>query len=250
MQGALYFPLIEVPESAWFTRTLLYWDDVGTIVPSAWVSNPDRLGNYTFDLVRNELVHQVFTYQADPMMATLFEYWLKQMDPAEVSRRRQNFSAGNITPIHGDKWVPWRSGLYTTVDMGLARPRSHAWEMDWIDVESTTANDFMAALALALCHPRCEFCQEMSPVVWIPTTDRSNAFSALLNGLVAISPDSLRERDLRLRVRGEIKASQLRTSILERALPTPAEPLVQKRYCSFGAAMEASCQRVDDILRN
>lgn len=30
----LYFPYISVPESAWFTRVLLYWDEVGSIVPS------------------------------------------------------------------------------------------------------------------------------------------------------------------------------------------------------------------------
>ena len=29
---AIYYPYIKVPNSAWFTRTLLYWDEVGAIV--------------------------------------------------------------------------------------------------------------------------------------------------------------------------------------------------------------------------
>jgi hypothetical protein len=31
MQGALYFPYIGVPKTAWWTRTMLYWDNVATI---------------------------------------------------------------------------------------------------------------------------------------------------------------------------------------------------------------------------
>jgi hypothetical protein len=30
---ALYFPYIKTPDDQWFTRVLLYWDAVGTIVP-------------------------------------------------------------------------------------------------------------------------------------------------------------------------------------------------------------------------
>ena len=35
---ALYFPYIKVPKSAWFTRILLYWDKVGAIIPSDYVT--------------------------------------------------------------------------------------------------------------------------------------------------------------------------------------------------------------------
>jgi hypothetical protein len=31
---ALYFPFIEVPDSPALTRVLLYWDELGTIVPA------------------------------------------------------------------------------------------------------------------------------------------------------------------------------------------------------------------------
>jgi hypothetical protein len=34
IQGALDFPLISPPASAWLTRALLYWDHVGTVAPS------------------------------------------------------------------------------------------------------------------------------------------------------------------------------------------------------------------------
>jgi hypothetical protein len=31
--AVIYFPYIRVPDNEWFTRVLLYWDQLGTIVP-------------------------------------------------------------------------------------------------------------------------------------------------------------------------------------------------------------------------
>ena len=33
MDTALYFPYISVPQGSWFTRVLLYWDGVASVVP-------------------------------------------------------------------------------------------------------------------------------------------------------------------------------------------------------------------------
>src|SRR4051794_1325037 len=60
IQGALYFPLISPPASAWLTRALLYWDQVGTIVPQSWVESPELLGAHTLELVQRGLLLQVF----------------------------------------------------------------------------------------------------------------------------------------------------------------------------------------------
>jgi hypothetical protein len=38
VQGALYFPYIGVPDTAWWTRTVLYWDHVATIVTTVPLS--------------------------------------------------------------------------------------------------------------------------------------------------------------------------------------------------------------------
>jgi hypothetical protein len=65
MNVVIYYPYIRVPESAWFSRLLLYWDDVATIVPEDWIYAPERLGPYTQELVQRNLVIQAFPNYAD-----------------------------------------------------------------------------------------------------------------------------------------------------------------------------------------
>ena len=55
----LYFPYINVPNSIWFTRMLLYWDEVGAIVPYEYIDNPEKLDSHTKSLVEAELVRAV-----------------------------------------------------------------------------------------------------------------------------------------------------------------------------------------------
>jgi hypothetical protein len=48
----LYFPYIRVPDSEWFTQVLLYWDEVGSIVPYEYVYSPEKLGPHMRELVQ------------------------------------------------------------------------------------------------------------------------------------------------------------------------------------------------------
>jgi hypothetical protein len=48
--SVLYFPSTRVPETGWFTRVLLYWDSVGTIVPAEYLDDPLFLRPYTAGL--------------------------------------------------------------------------------------------------------------------------------------------------------------------------------------------------------
>lgn len=57
--SAIYFPYINVPESAWVSQQLLYLERLGSIVPSDFVYNPSLLTPYMRDLVASELVFQV-----------------------------------------------------------------------------------------------------------------------------------------------------------------------------------------------
>lgn len=63
----LYFPYIRVPENVWFTQVLLYWDKVGSIVPSEYIRRPEKLGSYMGELVQADLVKPVvppdYTYK-------------------------------------------------------------------------------------------------------------------------------------------------------------------------------------------
>lgn len=59
MDSAIYYPYIKVPKNEWFARTILYWDEIGAIVPYQYLDNPDELGPYMQGLVREGLVKQI-----------------------------------------------------------------------------------------------------------------------------------------------------------------------------------------------
>ena len=232
VQGVLYFPLIDVPDSPWLYRALLYWDDVGTIVPDSWPMMPERLAPHTLNLVQAELIRQALPHQAANEMRNGYEHWLRALNPDIVERRRVRFNEGSFRRIHYDKWMAMGSGLDATEDLGLARVRRR---YDWIDVETQTAAEFMAALALALCHPASDFSRDNAPSAtrWVPASDQPDAVAAMLSGLDALQPNDPTARELRLRVQGEVRASQIRTSILERCLPVPEDSLIVDDILSF-----------------
>ena len=57
--NVLYYPFIRVPQTQWFTRVLLYWDTVGSIVPYEYTRNPELLGPHMQSLLTEGLVRQV-----------------------------------------------------------------------------------------------------------------------------------------------------------------------------------------------
>jgi len=47
-EAAIYFPNINVPERAWFSRVLLYWDEIGSIGPYGYTQDLGHLSPYIF----------------------------------------------------------------------------------------------------------------------------------------------------------------------------------------------------------
>lgn len=57
MSNLLYYPYINVPRTDWTLRTLLYYDNIGSIVPQEYFYEPERnYDEFMLELVRNELV--------------------------------------------------------------------------------------------------------------------------------------------------------------------------------------------------
>jgi hypothetical protein len=216
--GCVVLSMISVPQSAWMTRTLLYWDLVGTIVPSDFIAGVEELDPYTLELVRAELVRQVFP--SDSASMANFAGWLQQIPHRDLRRRQQAAENGETTRIWRDKFDENVEGLEAADELGLINP---TWE-SWVEVERKTADEFMAALAMALCHPLGALASDTPGMPWVPVTDRRSAIKGLMRGLAMIEPAAGGDQ-LRLRLKGEIRASEIRTAILERALPVPSTPL-------------------------
>lgn len=143
--NVIYFPYIRVPESAWLTRILLYWDQVASIIPTEYLNDPDRLGEHTRSLIEHELVRQVhpgaYVWEI-PSFLPAFEAHLTE-SPTELASRRESFQHGQAFRIHMEKMGPIEDFL---CEEKLAKKADYFW----FSVEKRTATEYMAYLAACL----------------------------------------------------------------------------------------------------
>ena len=237
VQGALYFPFIAVPPTAWWTRIMLYWDGVGTIVPDSYIQDPELHSEYTLELIRAGVVQQVLPHYAGNSLAKNFGRYLHLLSGQEIDRRRRNLSMGHYALIHREKWLTYRGGLQEIQSLGLAPPEVFSRSGAWIPVEAATAQEFMAALALSLCETAgvrgWGSSERNISEVWVPTTNRSSASQALLAGLEPV-PDTLLDAERsHIRIRGEMRAFEVRTHLMERLLPVPDTTIPVSKLIEF-----------------
>lgn len=207
----LYFPEIRVPQSSWFTRMLLYWDNIGTIVPMEFVERPEELGEHTRSLLQAELVTPIipgmFLYQI-PKFREAFAEYLESLGP-KLSRRRRRFQRGATTEIHVEKL----GGLDGVMrEYGLCRGCNAPNYSPWFVVERQTARDFMAYLAAAL--------GRLEELGSVPVTNRKKYWKPLLRE----SNRPIEHREM---------LTSLRTEILKDILPAPKRPLSADQIRAF-----------------
>jgi hypothetical protein len=262
VDGVIYYPYIRVPESAWFSRLLLYWDDVATIVPPAWLETPERLGPYTQELVQcglvTQLVPDVDDVAIDRLTARFTRYTLG-LDEATLTRRARNFDEGHVEKIHTSKL----NDYYFLFQLG-GRGLCSSGET-WISVEKETADDYMAALALELSlegHREERSSDDAgaslpgkarSTVRRVPVTDQPYSLLPLL----ATRGGDLGGSDFRDRVEGAEFVAGVQALVLKNLFPAPAAAVApeairefRRRYGDtvpqFRREVEA---KVDDIFR-
>ena len=205
--NVLYFPYIRVPSSAWFTRILLYWDKIGSIVPYDYIANPNLHEPYTRSLIQENLVTQVMPgMYLTPRHTESFIAYLETLGPM-LEERRTAFMHSKPANIHLEKMGNIGDEL---VNMSLATSTHYPWYM----VEDETANDYMSYLATAL--------GQQPDLQFAPVTDEIDC----LNRLSPIENQTgLGDREL----------SALRMEILEEVLPAPATPLSASEIAIFKA---------------
>jgi hypothetical protein len=237
MQGALYFPFIAVPPTAWWTRVVLYWDDVATIVPDAYIQRPELHQPYTLELIRAGLLHQALPQDAGDNLRRNFERYLGLLSDQEIDRRRRSFSVGHVARVHSDKWLTYRAGLLQIQHLGLAAPDRSVGQRNWINVEVATAAEFMAALTLSLCETGGQegwrSSDRNNSEAWVPTTDTSSAISSLLAGMEPMPQGSSSGDRILMRVKGELRAAEVRTHLMEQLLPVPDQVVSIDKLLKF-----------------
>jgi len=212
MNKVLYFPHIRVPNTNWFTRILLYWDEVGAIVPYEFIAEPERHDPYTKSLVEENLVRQIipwmYTYNI-PRFTDAFVEYVQSLGP-ELERRREAFHGGLLKKrksyrIHLEKLHDVAQAL---TELGLADQTDYSW----LDVESNTGKDFMSYLACTL--------GKVEELGHLPVTDKPDFLDEFLEAGTS-------------KTEGQKKVKSLRMTVLEKLLPSPNRPLRASEIAEF-----------------
>lgn len=204
MDKLLYFPYIAIPNGEWLTRTLLYWDEIASIVPYEYIERPGMHEKYMRHLVEENLVKQVipeeYVFNFRGFEGNFLEYLKNDplsMNLAVVGKMGElgNGKILRTTPIHMGKLADLG---YELVELGLAKRMET--NRSWFEVEAHTAKNFMTYLAFLISNA----------TEYVPATDNYDGFRCLL------PVTNYNNNNIKERVRNELRAV-----ILEKILPVP-----------------------------
>ncbi len=159
MENLLYYPYINLPKSDWSTRTLLYYDKIGTIVPEEYLHDDRRFDPFMRQLVRDNLIKPISPMLDLRKPEKVTRKFLQYVDSDEfkLKVRRKKFAIAGSSKIHSGKFTPIISKIHTgkfdrelfyqLEHAGLAKREGKGW---WYNVEQTTANELMTFTASVL----------------------------------------------------------------------------------------------------
>ncbi len=157
MENLLYYPYINMPKTNWTVRSLLYYDQIGSIVPMDYFYNPDRYDPFMRELVERELVlpiNPMEQFDSPWQVCKPFVDYMNSKD-FNLKRRKKSFEQKDGHKIFESKFQGSRIHtnkfdhelLYQIEQAGLAtREDNH----EWFWVEQKTAGELMMFLASVL----------------------------------------------------------------------------------------------------
>nr|WP_320000075.1 hypothetical protein [uncultured Draconibacterium sp.] len=161
MNNLLYFPYINLPDSAWTIRTLMYYENIGAIVPNQYFYNPDRYyDTHMLNLVRNDLVIPINPIEKLDNPWEISKPFLEFLNKPsyKIDEKRAKFQRNQTSRIHRDKFKNRDANIhadkfdseifYQLEQIGLAKRDKE--NQKWYFVESKTADLLMTYLAYVL----------------------------------------------------------------------------------------------------
>ena len=202
MDTALYFPYIRVPQSSWFTRVLLYWDNAASIIPASIHDDQQERGDYTSELMRAGLLQAVTPERTlDFQFEAFSSGFLSMLEPQPFLG---NLDHVQTQLIHEEKMSSEVYRELESRDLAHRLPDSYGW---WL-VESRTAALYMAYLTGAICGANRDF---------FPVTDSAETMAFLRPGGSAAAS----------------RLQSLRYEVLTQALPAPSRPVSVSQLREF-----------------
>lgn len=143
MDKLLYFPYCNIPESGWTIKSVLYWDQVGIIVPPSFREEPERHDEFTRDLLTSDLIDSVFPYEYTYKVKHFDKGFIEMVDNNKVliEKRQKKFSKGQITEVYIQKFG--EELLKYLIRLKLAKKKDY--QTYYVEIE--TANLIMLYLA-------------------------------------------------------------------------------------------------------
>lgn len=208
---ALYFPHIAIPNSAWTTQAILYWDQVASIVPIDFMHDPEPLDGFMRELLAEGLIEPILPGQhlhtIGRFDACFMEYVNARVLPQRI-RYQAAMEKKQTTLIHAEKLGSIPDFL---VDQGLAKRVS--W--DWFELPKPLANQFMAYLATSLGA--------------VPEVDATPITDQLVYATMLGRPGATISKS-------RLHAQKARKVILNSLLPIPNHPIDVGRLLKFKQA--------------
>jgi hypothetical protein len=174
---ALYYPEIVIPSKQFIRKTILYWDDIGSIVPKPiWDEHPyfELDDEETNQLKNAGLYRPFFPKQLRTSGIPNFEkiYWDEFFKRLDFFNKRDSLTTNTqYTPVYGEKEMV--DGLFDELERrGLAKRRLGGaisvseFNHPLYFIESVTANIYMALLA--------EFLADADGNITVPVTEASS----------------------------------------------------------------------------
>jgi hypothetical protein len=149
---ALYFPSINIPSGAWLSSALLYWDGVGSIVPSyrsgsPWGTTPIMQRLKQANVYREYPADSLFEYGMEH--DALYQEFVAVVGTPEFAGRSQLAVDDGIPyKIHADKLAVQIKEYLSNA--GLV----YSLDGPWYEIESSVAMFYMSLLAKHLAGTR------------------------------------------------------------------------------------------------
>jgi hypothetical protein len=93
----LYYPAINLPKSEWTIKSIMYWDEVGVIVPHDFIRTPEEFAPEMRILIQENAVRQHFPSYFDYLQSSISESILRVRNSGDVDPLLGHYS-GDVDP--------------------------------------------------------------------------------------------------------------------------------------------------------